>query len=538
LEKSSAVDQNNWLLEWNAARVMVFSLIVRRVSTARGGEIDVKLKIQTLFVVAWLMHFSSSMSFAETYDLVIANGQVIDPEAGLDEVRNVGVKGGTIAALSVEPLEGKVLIDATGKIVSPGFIDIHSHSPSQLGAHFQLLDGVTTQLDLEAGAFPVVAYGEHFTGGAPLNFGASVAHFAVRIKVIEGREQPYLFSGFRAMGPGAAFVQVASAEQVEEMRGLLRKGLADGGLGIGMLLDYMSDAVSPEELRMVFEVAAENEVPLFVHVKRGFAGDPAGLLEVVELAEKTGAALLVNHINHSAMQDVGEWLEVIDAANSRGANITTETLSYAAGGTSISAAVFSRDWRKIFNITYEDVQWTATGEWLTEETWNKYRTEQPTGMINHHYVKEEWIEEALKWPGMMVSSDVTPALVRDTLANPNVGGTFSRLLGHYARERRVLSLRDAIRRVTLLPAQWMAQASDEFSRKGRVQVGADADLAIFDPDAIQEKATYGDPYLRPAGISHVIVGGQVVVDATGVVVGRYPGRRILGDVQEPDGVQE
>ncbi len=151
-------------------------------------------------------------------------------------------------------------------------------------------------------------------------------------------------------------------------------------------------------------------------------------------------------------------------------------------------------------------------------------------MVNHHNVKEEWIEEALAWSGMMVSSDVTPAMVRDTLVNPNLGGTYSRLLGHYVRERGVLSLNEALRRVTLLPAQWMAQTSDAFLLKGRVQVGADADLVIFDPDTIQENAAYGNPYLRPTGIDYVIVGGQLVADPTGLIVGRYPGRRILGPV--------
>jgi N-acyl-D-aspartate/D-glutamate deacylase len=465
---------------------------------------------------------------AESYDLVISNGRVIDPESGLDGVRHVGIRDGSIVVISEAEIGGALELDAAGQVVAPGFIDIHTHSPSRLGAAIQVLDGVTTQLDLEAGAFPVTAYGDHYAGGTPINFGASVAHFAVRTKVIDGLDIPYLFTGTSMMRPGRSFVQEATSAQIEEMKVLLVQGLDEGGLGIGVLLDYMSVAVSDAELRMIFEVAGSRNVPVFVHVRRGYAGDTAGLVEIIALAEESGAPVLINHITHSAMHAVPEWLALIDAANARGARITTETLSYAAGGTSISAAVFSRDWQKIFNIEYSDVQWTATGEWLTQETWEKYRAEQPTGMINHHYVKEDWIEAALAWPGMMVSTDVTPALDRDILANPNGAGTFSRFLGHYVRNRELMTLSEALARITLYPAQWMEGVAPQFERKGRVQVGADADLVVFSANDIQETATYGDPFVPPVGLSHVIVGGRIVVDQSVVVEGRYPGQRILG----------
>lgn len=465
---------------------------------------------------------------AETvYDLVILNGRVIDPETKLDAVRNVGVVDGSIVSVLSTAMTGTQTIDANGQVVAPGFIDIHSHSPSKLGAHFQVLDGVTTQLDLEAGAFPIAAYGYQFADGAPLNFGSSVAHFAVRTKVIEGRDQPYLFNEEGPLEAGAAFVQKATPEQIEEMRVLLHQGLDQGGLGIGVLLDYMSVAVSEAELRMIFEVAAARNVPIAIHVRRGFPGEPAGLTEVIAHAEATGAAVLINHITHNAMQAVGDWLALIDAANERGARITTETLTYAAGGTSIGAAVFYRDWQKVFNITPEDVQWTATGEWLTEETFAKYQAEQPAGMINHHYVKEDWMETALRWPRMMASSDVTPALSRDVMANPNLSGTFTRLLGHYVRDRKLFDLSEGLARTSLFQAQWLETVAPVFAKKGRLQEGADADIVIFDADTVQANATYGKPYVAPTGLTHVIVGGTVVVADGEVIEGRLPGKRIM-----------
>ena len=237
---------------------------------------------------------------------------------------------------------------------------------------------------------------------------------------------------------------------------------------------------------------------------------------------------MICHITHSAMGGIGVWLSKIDAANARGARITTETLSYLAGGTSIAADVFvNRDWRAIFDIDYEDVQWVPTGEWLDEERFLRYQREFPTSSINHHYVKEEWLLEALKWPGMMVSTDALPAFDLEVKTNPNIAGTYAHFLGRYVRDLQVMPLMDGLRRITLLPAQWLSQASSAFETKGRIQVGADADIVIFDPATIAAQAEYGDPYQPSVGISHVLVAGRPVVTDGEQVEGRYPGRHLL-----------
>jgi N-acyl-D-aspartate/D-glutamate deacylase len=468
---------------------------------------------------------------AADYPTVISNGRVIDPESGLDAIRHIGIRGGKIAAVSAEPLIGEQMIDASGQVVVPGFIDLHSHTPTQFGQWLNVQDGITTQLDLEAGAFPVLAYGDHFAGGARLNYGASVGHAFARWQVIEGDAMSYAFVGRRPgkMG-GPAWLQPATAAQIEQIAALLQQGLDDGGLGIGLLLDYMTAAVSQAELAMVFDVAARNAVPVFVHVRRGSRGDPAGLVEVLAEAERSGAPLYVCHITHNAMGRIGEWLALIDAARARGVVVATETLTYGAGGTTISADVFTRrDWREMFAIDYSDVQWVATGEWLDEASWNRYQAEQPHGMVNHHYVKEAWLEQALAWPEMMVSTDALPAFDRDVLANPNIAGSFSRFLGHYVRERGLMSLSDAVARTSYLQARWMQQVSNEFAAKGRIQVGADADIVVFNPQQIGAAADYGVPYRPARGISAVLLGGRLLVDQHGVVEGRYGGRRLLGD---------
>ncbi|MDE0747989.1 MAG: amidohydrolase family protein [Porticoccaceae bacterium] len=482
--------------------------------------------------IIFLLSAVFSSLVAANYDLVIANGRVIDPETGLDGIRHLGIIAGAIESISTKPLLGDKTIDAEGLVVAPGFIDIHSHTPTKLGQKMNLLDGVTTQLDMEAGAFPVDFFGQDYKNGAQLNYGASVAHFAVRSKVMEGIRTEYILGSTDPLHMnGKSWTTPASSEQIETMRVMINQGIDQGGLGIGVLLDYLTSAVSADELRMLFEVAGERQVPIHIHVRRGYTGDTAGLIEVINLAKETKAPLFVVHITHNAMGRVGEWLQMIDEANSAGANIATETLSYAAGGTSISADVFRfRDWRGMFDITYEDVQWVATGEWLTKETWEKYAKEQPRGSVNHHYVKEDWIETAMQWPRMMVATDALPAIDLSIKTNPNVAGTFSRVLGHYVRDTGLLTLSDALARLSLYQAQWLSQASSSFDKKGRIQEGVDADIVIFNASTVQANAAYGDPYQAPTGIPFVIVGGQLVVKNGVLIDGVYPGKRLLGKV--------
>ena len=489
--------------------------------------------IQT-YAVALTFALLASMAQAKTitsdvFDTVIEGGRVMDPETNFDGIANIGIRRGKITHISTERLKANRIIDASGLVVSPGFIDIHSHTPTRLGEHLSVLDGITTQLDLEAGSYPPTDYGYQYKAGAQLHYGSSVGHFAIRGLVMDNSTQGYFFSedGLFSLG-GAMWSQPATPAQVNEMREHLRNGLQLGGLGIGVLLDYMTEAVTESELSMIFATAAEYDTPVYVHVRRGMPGDPTGLDEVIALAERHGVATLICHITHSAMGGIGVWLSKIDAANSQGARITTETLSYLAGGTSIAADVFvNRDWRAIFDIDYEDVQWVPTGEWLDEKRFLQYQREFPTSSINHHYVKEEWLVEALKWPGMMVSTDALPAFDLEVKTNPNIAGTYAHFLGRYVRDLGVMPLMDGLRRITLLPAQWLSQASSVFETKGRIQVGADADLVIFDSETIAARAEYGDPYQPSVGIAHVLVAGRPVVVNGSQVEGRYPGQHLL-----------
>ena len=472
---------------------------------------------------------------APAYDVVINHGRVIDPESQLDAVRSIGIRNGKIVAVSKTPLTAPREIDARNRVVSPGFINLHSHSVAEAGYQLELLDGVTTVLELEAGGYPIDTFGQQL-GASPLtHFGASVGHAWIRLQIIDPAALAELMQTGKLDMSGAAFTQTATPAQREQIERLLETELDKGGLGIGFLLDYMTRAVDDAERDMIFAVAARHGVPVFVHVRRGIDGDPSGLLEVIETAERFGAAVHICHLNASAMSGVDRWLNEIDAARARGVDVTTEMFPWTAGSASISSDVFSRNWREIFAIDYTDVQWAETGEWLTEESFQAYREARPEGQTMHHYIREEWNRLAIQRPHVMVASDAMPLLSYERKVVPNGAGTSARILGQYVREEGLLSLSDAIARLSLFPAMRMQAFAPAFFKKGRISVGADADLVIFDPASIAASADYDEPFLPPAGIDFVLVGGSVAAESGAVVTERGSGKKLLGARQELSG---
>ena len=472
---------------------------------------------------------------APGYDVVINYGRVIDPESQLDAVRSIGIRNGKIVAVSETPLAASEEIDASNRVVSPGFINLHSHSVAKVGYQLELLDGVTTVLELEAGGYPIDKFGQQL-GASPLtHFGASVGHAWIRLQIIDPDALAELMQTGKLDMSGAAFTQTATPAQRQQIESLLETELDKGGLGIGFLLDYMTRAVDGAERDMIFAVAARHGVPVFVHVRRGIDGDPSGLLEVIETAERYGAAVHICHLNASAMSGVDLWLDEIDAARARGVDVTTEMFPWTAGSASISSDVFSRNWREIFAIDYTDVQWAETGEWLTEESFQAYREARPEGQTMHHYIREEWNRLAIQRPHVMVASDAMPLLSYERKVVPNGAGTSARILGQYVREEELLSLSDAIARLSLFPAMRMQTFAPAFFKKGRISVGADADLVIFDPASIAASADYDEPFRPPTGIDFVLIDGSVAAESGAVVTQRGSGKKLFGARKEVSG---
>lgn len=492
-------------------------------------------RVATGVLLGFLLSGPSLHSAA--YDLVLAGGRIIDPGSGRDGIGNLAIDDGRIAAISVEPLDGDRVIDVSGLVVAPGFIDLHSHTPSYAGQAFQALDGVTTALELEAGAFPVRALNQLLPEGGRIHYGASVSHLAVRLQVIGNHDRPQLLLPGRAHDPDRpqrpqeAFTRPANAQELASMRSLLEEGLASGGLGIGLLVDYLASAITPAELALVFDVAASFDAPVFAHLRRGLPGDSRGLEELLAEAERSGAPLHVCHLNASAMQGVDAFLARMADARERGVRVSTEVYPYNAGSTKIGAAVFGRDWRAIFDIDYDDVEWAATGERLTPESFTRYRENEPDGEVIHHYGREEWVVRALEDPHVLIASDAMPMADATTRVHPRGIGTFSRSLARFSREadaEGMLDLTTLIYKMSTGPARILEVLAPGFARKGRLAPGADADITVFDPVAIDDRATYQQPLRHSVGVRYLLVEGIPVVDDGILIEAARPGRLLLG----------
>ncbi|HUP22875.1 MAG TPA: amidohydrolase family protein [Thermoanaerobaculia bacterium] len=481
----------------------------------------------------------AAVSVAQPFDVVVAGGRAIDPETGLDAPRHVGVRGDRVVAVSVEPLAAQLapngrLIDARGMVVAPGFIDLHAHGQSVKANRYQARDGVTTALELEWGYPRVAEWLDYRRGRAIVHYGASVSHGMLRSFALPelaeradelddaaAREDP-----LRAMQGVAreGFYRALPADRMDIMLELLRQGLRQGGLGIGMAHQYYPGASRSEILR-VFELSAETGAPIFTHVREMGLG---GIQEVVANAAATGAPLHIVHVNSSSLRDLPAALDLIAGVRVRGVDVTTEAYPYTAGSTGIDSAIFDDGWRERLGIDYGDVQWQDTGERLTAESFARYR--ERGGVVIIHMMSEELIELAMATPFVMIASDGMPFAPG---AHPRSAGTFSRVLGRYVRERGSLPLATAIARMTLLPAQRLEAIAPTMRRKGRLQVGADADLVVFDPQRVLDTATFESGPSFSTGIEYVLVAGTLVVDRGESVDGVFPGQPVLGRYATP-----
>ena len=444
---------------------------------------------------------------AQNFDLVIVGGRVIDPESDLDGIRNIGISGRSIAAISAEPLAGRATINATGLVVSPGFIDLHAHGQTPETYRFQARDGVTTALELEVGTGDIERWYAERKPGRLINYGVSIGHIPVRMAVMHDP------GTFLATGAGAH--KAASADEIKEIARRIEDGLSKGAVSIGAGFPY-TPAATQDELLEVFRIAGRTRAPVHVHIRRGVSG----LQEALKLAAQTKAPLHVVHINSAGTTATPEMLDMIAKARAQGLDVTTEAYPYTAGMTEIQSANLD----EYENATEERVaqlEWPRTGERLTRATFQKYR--KMGGPVVIHTNTEDMVNVAVKSPLTMIASD---AYWENGTGHPRTAGTYSKVLGRYVRERGSLTLMDAIRKMTLMPATRLQDRVTAMRAKGRLRVGADADIAIFDAAQIIDRSTYREPGLPPAGMRHVIVNGVPVVANGQVVEGIAPGQAV------------
>jgi len=489
-------------------------------------------------------------------DIVIRGGRIIDPESGFDGIADIAIVGNRIVLIGSVDRKGRREISATGMIVAPGFIDLHAHGQSVPADRMQAFDGVTTVLELEVGALPVgLWYADQQRLGRILNYGAAASWLFARKSVmidvpLNGALHPMEMMGADTHDMRWSF-NVSTAEQTEAILAIILKGLEEGGLGIGIPHGYASGA-GLKEMTRVCELAARLRVPTFTHIPYMSNIDPKSSIEayvqLIGLAGATGAHMHICHLNSTSLQDVERAASLIQKAQHQGLRLTTEAYPYGTGSTVLGASFFIEDsFPERTGTGYNTIELVATKRRL--EGRNELvaaRDDNPQALVLWHFLDPEsphnqkLLDVSVLYPGGAIASDAVPwsnpdgtlyageewPLPAEKSSHPRSSGTFSRFLCQWVRERRAIPLMEAIAKCSLIPAQIVESCSDAFRFKGRLQKGCDADIVIFDLQAIRDRATFEDMHLPSEGVRHLLVNGQAVISDGELVRQARPGRPI------------
>jgi N-acyl-D-aspartate/D-glutamate deacylase len=476
--------------------------------------------MRKIILLLSLFACSSSFMAAQQYDLVLEGGRIVDPETGLDGVRNVGIREGKIIRVTSEALSGRRVVNVAGLIVAPGFIDLHQHAQDLASQRVKALDGVTTALELEIGAPDVAEFLKAKEGHSLIHYGTSASHVAARAQVF-GVPLP---TGTILPKSGAATDQPATPEQIEAIRKRLRAELDAGALAIGMGIQYTPGATRLEVIDM-FRLAAERRVPVYTHMRSVGRIEPGSAIEavseVIGAAAITGASLHIVHINSTCLRDSLECLSMVEGARARGLDVTTEAYPYIAGMTAVNSALFNPGWREKLGIDYGDLALPGTGERLTKQRFDELHNSSTTQWVLIYANTQEIVDEVIPHPLVMIASDGAEG-------HPRNAGTYSRVLAQYVREKGTVTLMDAIRKMSFMPAEMLERSTLAARQKGRLEEGADADIVVFDAKTITDRATFEKPMEPSVGVRYLVVGGTVLVDGGKLVPDVFPGRALVG----------
>ena len=457
-------------------------------------------------------------ALSQTYDVVIHGGRVLDPETGLDAVREVGISGQKIARISESPLTGTRTIDAHGLVVAPGFIDLHQHGQDPDSQRLKALDGVTTALELEIGAPDVAAFLQSKAGKSLINYGSSASHVAARADAFQA---PLTYPEIIPKS-GPATNGTVTPDQFHAIESRLEHEIAAGALGIGMGLQYTPGATRSEVIH-VFSVAAHHHVPIFVHVRSTGRLEPGSsvesISEVIGAAAITGAPLHIVHINSVCLKDILECLDMLAGARERRLDVTAEAYPYAAGMTYINSALFNPGWQEKLGIAYGELMLPDTGERLTKERFDELHNASESHLVVIFNNTEQADDAAVTNPLIMIASD-------GAKGHPRNAGTYSRVLARYVRSQHSLTLMEAIRKMSLMPAQRLETSTPQARDLGRLQEGKAADIVVFDPENISDRSTYSAPTQPSIGVRYLLVGGVLAIDGGSLVANAHPGRAI------------
>lgn len=449
------------------------------------------------------------MSKKEIYQLVLKNGMIVDPVEG-QYLANIGINNGQISKISNSDIIGRETLDATGKKISPGFIDIHMHEDKLNNGkiefevfNYMVKMGVTTVVggNCGLGECNIAEYLNCLQkNGSPVNYLGLIGHNSLR-------EEVACLDNY----------QQATAKQIDRMKEILRDCLDKGGSGLSFGLEYIP-GTSLDELLSLCRVVKESGKIVAVHYRFDGRRSLEALAEMIIVAKETGVRFQVSHLGSCiAFGQMEAGLAMLEAANQAGIDIMADVYPYDSFCTYIGSAVFDKGCFKNWDVGYNAIEMAEGkygGQRCTEEIFNYVRENEADKLAIAFVMNEEEVVKAMKHPLVMIASD---ALINKGKGHPRSAGTFPRVLGKYVRETGELGFISAINKMTMMPAERLGLSS-----KGRIKEGYDADLIVFDFNSIAEQATFKNPALAPAGIKSVILGGSKVVD-NGVLTGEKPG---------------
>jgi N-acyl-D-glutamate deacylase len=524
-----------------------------------AGDVNAlkKTMISAAFVLLALMP-GVSASAAE-YDLAIHNGRVMDPETKFDGIANVGIKDGIIAIITKEKITGTKTVDATGHVVAPGFIDIHAHGQNIGDYRMQAVQGVTTMLELESGVLPIAEwYEKQAAKKLPINYGAAAGWTFARIAAFAGGQpvsSPEYFQEAQTRTDWK--MNIATPEQLARILKLVAQGLDEGALGIGINAGY-APGHGQKEYFALAELAARRDVATFTHVRYASNMEPESsfqaVQELIANAAVTGAHMHLCHINSTSLRDIHSILKLVDDAFERNINISVGAYPWGAASTVVGAAMFSGEgWRERMGSTANNFQLGTKR--MTEAQLADYQKNKPGTFITWHFLDESnpadlaLLDASILHPRILIESDEMFwmfmdkhdrivnydgsewPLPKETFSHPRSNGTFAKILRSYVRERRLMTLPEALRKMCLMPARTLEGFVPQMKKKGRLQQGMDADIVVFDPETISDVGTYEKPNQPAAGVQSLLVHGELVVDGGQLVLNAAPGRPIRRTAQ-------
>lgn len=499
------------------------------------------------------------MADAKTvFDVVINGGRVIDPETGLDAVRNVGITGEKIAIVTEDDISGKDTIDASGLVVSPGFIDMHFHNVAiPFGEHLALRDGVTTPLELELGVYPVSEWYDSVKGKCRCNYGASVSTLAVREYILnadfkEVDSGQFLFD-MMADGDTSSVTMnwstvKSTPEQIEQFTTMLEEGLSQGSIGVGHAVGYAVDGCSQQESIIAQQLAGKYGGSTYVHGR--FSGQQAptsgllGFMEMMAPQEVYGGGIVFQHMTAQALKDSMPALEMFDRANNRGIPVLGEVYPYNFGASIVGADYLHPDnYQGNMGRDYGDIIETSNVTPLTKDRYDELISSAPMTSIMFYNATEEDVFSALAHPSTVVGSDAFPFTDRDSgktardwdvpfdtvNGHPRGSGSHARVLAWTREGKLDIPLSLAVSKMSYMIAAYLqANGVPQMADKGRLQAGKDADITIFDPATVQDNGTMQNGGLPSTGIPFVLVNGTVMVRDSVANGDLFPGKPVYG----------